>query len=270
MNRFRALAPSPLRLVVDDVDGVRPAARAAPLLAALVALAGSGACRFGEAAFTSTIDDAAFDPGGTVFTTLDGHDANLVEDDDPRVAVAMTWVVFDAAGDLSDLDGAALASMAHEMSLRDALTIVFDHQGVVDSGAQFSVVHEGDTVVSSGNGDDVLGGVDFRLHLAPERLDASSTYADIAPLGSRRTLEVTVDDADFGDAAPVVAGSVTLTFEAIAGRDAGNAREGRIEGTFRAPLVGEAIAEKNAALLDGAIDGDGVLALPLPARGGSL
>jgi hypothetical protein len=279
MNRFRAPAPSSLPLVVDNGARAARAARVVRVvrvvpelmaLVALLAVAGASGCRFGEAAFTSTFDDAAFDPGGTVFSTLDAHDANLVEDTDPRVAVAMTWVVFDAQGDLSDLDGAALASMAHEMSLRDALTISFDHQGVVDEGAQFSVVREGDTVVATGDGDDVLGGVDFRLHLAPERLEASSTYAGLKPFGSRRTLEVTIDDADFGDAAPVVAGSVTLTFEAIAGRDAGNAREGRFEGTFRAPLVGEASAEKNAALLAGAVDGDGVLALPLPARGASL
>jgi hypothetical protein len=270
MNRSRAPAPSTPRLVVDASGD---AARIAPLVGALgllVALGGASGCRFGEAAFTSTFDDKAFDPGGTVFSMLDARDEDLVEEDDPRVAVAMTWVVFDPAGDLSDLDGAALASMAHEMSLRDALTIVFDRQGVVDAGTGFSVVREGDAIVSSGDGDDVLSGVDFRLHLAPERLDASSTYADIAPFGSRRTLEVTIDDADFGASDPVVAGSVTLTFEAIAGRDAGNAREGRFEGTFRAPVVGEAVAEKNAALLAGAVDGAGVLALPLPPRGASL
>jgi hypothetical protein len=269
MNRSSAAASSFLRFVVAVVvraDVVRKAGVAV----ALGALATAGGCRFGEASFTSTFDDATFDPGGTVFSTLDARDENLVEDDDPRVAVAMTWVVFDAQGDLSDLDGAALASMSHEMSLRDALTIVFDHQGTVDRDAQFSVVHEGDDVVAAGDGDDVQGGLDFALHLAPERLDASSTYAGIAPFGSRRTLEVTIDDADFGDVDPVVAGHVTLSFDAIDGRDAGNAREGRFEGTFIAPLVNEAVAEKNAALLDGATDGDGVLALPLPARGASL
>jgi hypothetical protein len=237
------------------------------LLATVVAVAG---CRFGEAAFTTTFDDVVFDPGGTVFAMLDERDADLVEDDDPRVAVAMTWVVFDAAGDLSDLDGAALASVSHEMAQRDALTIVFEHQGVVDDGARFSVVREGDSVVAAGDGEDVLPGVDFRLHLAPERLDASSTYAGIVPFGSRRTLEVTLDEAAFDDAEPVVAGSVTLTFEAMAGRDAGNAREGSFRGTFRAPVVAERLAEQNAALLAGALDGDGVLALPLPPRGAPL
>jgi hypothetical protein len=262
MNPFRASAPTPFHAVAAHVGR---SGLLAGTLAVLCAVPVVGGCRFGEAAFSSTFDDATFDPGGTVFSMLDARDEDLNEDDDPRVAVAMTWVVFDAQGDLSDLDGAALASMAHEMSLRDALTIVFDHQGVVDEGAEFSVVREGDAIASAG--DEVTGGVDFRLHFGPERLDASSTYADIAPFGSRRTLEVTIDDADFGDAAPVVAGSVTLTFEAISGRDAGNAREGRFEGTFRAPLVNEPVAEKNAALLSGAQGGDGVLALPLPPRG---
>lgn len=248
-----------------------PRARAlAPLLAPslLVAMLGTG-CRFGEASFSTTFDDVGFDPGGTVFSMLDARDANLVEDADPRVAVAMTWVVFDAQGDLSDLDGAALAGMAHEMSLRDALTLVFDRQGAVDEGARFVVVREGDDVVASGDGD-ALAGLDFALHLAPERLDASSTFADIAPFGSRRTLDLTIDVASFADAAPVIAGTLRLTFDAIEGRDPGNAREGTFTGAFRAPLVGEVVAEKNAALLQGALDGDGVLALPLPPRGEAL
>ncbi len=230
-----------------------------------LALAAAG-CRFGEASFTTTFDDVGFDPGGTVFATLDARDAALVEDPDPRVAVAMTWVVFDPQADLSDLDGAALASMAHEMSLRDALTLVFDRQGAVDEGARFVVVREGDDVVAEG-GDDAEGGLDFRLHLAPERLDATSTFAALAPFGSRRTLELTIDAASFLDAAPVVAGTLTLTFDAIDGRDPGNAREGSFTGSFRAPVVAEAVAEKNTALLAGALDGDGVLALPLPPRG---
>ncbi|MBM4280994.1 MAG: hypothetical protein FJ137_09605 [Deltaproteobacteria bacterium] len=236
---------------------------------AVVTVGGSG-CRFGEAAFSTSFDDVGFDPGGTVFATLDGRDQNLVEDGDPRVAVAMTWVVFDPAGDLSDLDGAALSSMAHEMAVRDALTLVFANQGEVDPGARFLVVREGGAIVQSGDGDDVLPGLDFRLHVAPERLDAGSTYAGIAPFGSRRTLEVTIDEATFGDTDPVVAGELTLTFDAIAGRDAGDAREGSISGAFRAPLVVEAVAEKNAALLAGAQGSDAVLALPLPPRGEPL
>jgi hypothetical protein len=225
------------------------------------------ACHFGEASFTSTIEGVSFSPGGTVFSLLDEYDQNLVAEEDPRVAIAMTWVVFDAAGELSDLDGAALASMAHEMSVRDALTLVFEHQGVVDADARFSVVREGNDIVDEGDADDIQGGVDFRLHLTPERLTSSSTYAEVAPLGSRRTLEVSIAEASFADAEPVVAGEVSLTIEAVEGRDPGNAREGVLSGTFRAPLVGEPVAEKNLALLNGAIDGTFVLGLPLPPRG---
>jgi hypothetical protein len=190
-------------------------------------------------------------------------------DDDPRVALGMTWVIFDAGGDLSDLDGAALASMAHEMALRDALTIVFDHESEVGSGEEFAVTREGDDVVATDDlDDDVQTGVDFTLHLAPERLSADSTYEEMRPLGSRQRLDVRIAAAAFDDADPVVAGELTLTFAAVAGRDPENAREGTIAGSFRAPLVGEAIAEKNTALLAGALDdrGDGVLALPLAPR----
>lgn len=221
-------------------------------------------CRFGEAVFTTDIDQLTFDPGGTVFSYLDEHDAALEVDTDPRVAVAMTWIVFDPSSDISDRDGATLAAMAHEMELRDALTIVFSRQGTVDNKATFSVTKEGDDVVAgSGAGDEI----DFHLHLAPERLSSSSSYQELLPLGSRQTLEVTIDAANFNDAAPVIVGSVKLTVETVTGRDIGKARKGVIEGTFVAPLVAERTAEKNLAVLDAAANLD-VLGLPLPARSG--
>ena len=231
------------------------AQRLSPLLL-LVLL--SGGCRFGAAEFGTDLDDVVFDPSGTVFSYLDARDNDLVEDTDPRVAVALTWIVFDPASDLSDKDGASLAAMAHEMELRDALSIVFDHQGSVDKGEVFTVTKEGDAIV----GGDRL---DFRLHLAPERLYSNSSYEEIVPLGSRRTLQVTIDEASFNEPTPIVAGTVTLTIEAIEGRDIGKARNATIEGFFVAPLVVERTAEKNLALLEAAADLD-VLALPLPPR----
>jgi len=228
---------------------------ASVLLLSVSALSG---CRFGESAFSTNVDALAFDPSGTVFSYLDAHDADLAEDTDPRVAVAMTWIVFDPGSDLSDHDGASLVGMAHEMELRDALSIVFDHQSAVDTDAVLTVSKEGDDIVDG-------EGLDFHLHLAPERLSSTSSYEEIVPLGSRRTLEVTVDAATFNDASPVVAGRVKLTIEAIEGRDIGKAREATIEGAFFAPLVAERTAEKNLALLEAAADLE-VLALPLPPR----
>ena len=102
------------------------------------------------------------------------------------------------------------------------------------------------------------------LGCAPERLDAGSTYAEVVPLGSRRTLDVTVDSVSFTDADAGVSGTLTLTFEAVAGRDPGIAREGTITGSFRAPLVEERTAEKNLALLQAQSP---VLPLPLAGRG---
>jgi hypothetical protein len=225
---------------------------------AVGALASSG-CRFGSAAFSSTIDEVGFDAGGTVFSYLDERDANLAVDTDPRVAVSMSWIVFNPAGDLSDVDGASLASMAHELEVRDTLSLVFAHQGDVDADATFSVVKEGDDIVEGDS-------LDFTLHFAPERLSSASSYEELVPLGSRRSLEVTIDDARFAEGDAVVAGHFTLDVEAIAGRDIGKAREGSIEGSFVAPLVQERVAEKNLALLNAAAATDGVLGLPLPAR----
>ncbi len=217
------------------------------------ALATTMGCRFGEAHFTTSFDGVGFDPGGTVFAYLDERDANLVEDTDPRVVVAMTWIVFDPQSDLNDLDGAALSAMSHEMAVRDTLVLVFPRQGAVDDGEKFTSVRDGDVVT---------GDVEARVHLAPERLDASSTFEQIAPFASRQNVKVSIDSAGFGDAAGVVAGDVTVEFEAVEGRDVGKAKEGDIEGAFRAPLVEEAIAEANLALLDD----NGLLGLPLGAR----
>lgn len=219
----------------------------------LLALAG---CRFGEAQFSTSFADVGFDPGGTVFSYVDGRDAALAETSDPPVAVAMTWIVFDPSSDLSDVDGASLFGMSHEMSLRDALAIVFPRQGALDAGESFSATTEGEVVVD--------GDLDFALHLAPERLDAASTYADVVPFGSRRTLEVELDAVSFADADAGLSGTLTLTFDAVEGLDPGNARKGSIEGRFRAPLVAERTAEKNLALLR---EQTPVLPLPLADRG---
>jgi hypothetical protein len=223
----------------------------------IIALTASG-CRFGQATFESSLDEVGFDAGGTVFSYLDERDANLAVDTDPRVAVSMSWIVFNPAGDLSDVDGAQLASMAHELEVRDTLSLVFANQGDVDADATFSVVKEGDAIVEGDS-------VDFFVHFAPERLTSSSSYEELVPLGSRKSLEVTIDEARFGDGDPVVAGHFTLDVEAIAGRDIGKANEGSIEGTFIAPLVQERVAEKNLALLNAAASTD-VLGLPLAAR----
>jgi hypothetical protein len=214
-------------------------------------------CRFGEARFETSFDDVGFDPGGTVFSYVDARDAALAEDTDPPVAVAMTWIVFDAAGDLSDFDGASLFAMAHEMSQRDALALIFERQGALNPGETFSVTKLGDEVVEG-------GGVDFALHLTPERLDASSTYSEIRPFGSRQTLEVTLDAVSFDDADAGLSGTVELTFEGVEGTDIGAARKGSFTGTFRAPLVAEPTAEKNLALLQKNVP---VLPLPLAGRG---
>ena len=96
-------------------------------------------CRFGEASFETSFDDVAFDAGGTVFSYADSRDAALTVNDDPPVAIAMTWIVFDPKSDLSDFDGASLFAMAHEMAVRDALAIVFDRQGAIEDGSTFSI-----------------------------------------------------------------------------------------------------------------------------------
>lgn len=211
-------------------------------------------CRFGAAAFEGDLGGRSFDPGGTVFSYVDGRDDNLVENARPRVVVVMTWVVFDPEGDLNDLQGSELEDLAHELRLRDALALVFDDQGDVVPGATFeSVVVGGE---ETGNGK-----LSARVHLAPERLGPSSSYEGFQPFGSTRTVTVTLDEASFLEGKAGLFGRVILEVERSA-QDPGDARIGRVEGRFSAPLVKERVAEHNLALL--AVDD--LLGLPLSPR----
>ncbi len=222
-------------------------------LAAVVVVALTG-CRFGDAHFDSTVSGRAFDPAGTVFSYVDATDDNLVVDQNPRLAVSMTWIIFDPNSDLNDLDGSALADYSHELKLRDALALVWDKQGDVKAGATFKSVVVGDEEQGDGT-------FTTRVHLAPERISGQSTYGDIKPFASQRTTDVTVTAADFTLDQPVVSADVTISF-ARSATDPGDVREGTFTGSFSAPLVGERAAEQNLALLD-VFD---VLGLPLAPR----
>jgi hypothetical protein len=213
-------------------------------------------CRTGDASFSSTLEGRAFEPGGTVFSYLDAHDENLLEDDDPRVVVAMTWVIFDPTSDLNDLEGSALEDMKHELVLRDAVSLVFDAQKDVDAGSEFQATLAGNDVTDA-------DGVTPRLHFAPERLSADSTYAELAPIASKRTVKIAITAASFGEDVPVLEGTMSVKIEAT-DADPGDALEGTLEGTFIAPLVTEPTAEQNLALLDVQAE----LGLPLVAGGG--
>lgn len=226
-----------------------------PLLL-LALLASSTACRFGEARFESTLTGRAFDPAGTVFSYIDQHNDDLVSEDNPRVVVASTWIIFDPKGDLNDLEGSALADYSHELKLRDALSLVFDQQSTLAADATFKSVVRGGA--ERGNGEMLTN-----IHLAPERLDGSSTYQDIIPLASERTVDVTITAATFAEADPAIAGDISISY-ARTEDDPGTVREGVFFGTFTAPVVVERTAEQNLALLDV----NDVLGLPLAPRQG--
>ncbi|HEY4220947.1 MAG TPA: hypothetical protein VGO62_06380 [Myxococcota bacterium] len=223
-------------------------------LALVLVVAASGGCRFGDAQFQSTVTGRQFDPAGTVFTYVDATDDNLVVEKNPRVAVAMTWIIFDPNSDLNDLDGSSLADYSHELKLRDAMSLVFDQQGALTAGAGFI-----STVV--GGEEQGSGQMTSFLHLEPERVNGQSTYAAVIPFASKRTTNVTVTSIDFSIAQPVLAADVSITF-ARSDTDPGNAREGAFTGSFQAPVVGERVAEENLSLLNV----HDVLGLPLGPR----
>jgi hypothetical protein len=222
------------------------------LTAALLTLL-AGGCRFGEASFDGDIDGRPFVPGGTTFGYVDERDDNLNAKDPAPVAVAMTWIAFDPSSDLNDLPGAELENWRHELRLRDALSLVFTDSSEVTPGATFTSEVEGGNEVGDGS-------LIARLHLAPERLTAASTYAEFTPFGARRVVDIELDEARLLEDGPVLAGTVTVTIDK-ADTDPDEVRTGELQGRFRAPLVSERTAEQNLSLLVV----DDILGLPLDA-----
>jgi hypothetical protein len=223
------------------------------LLLALVLLAASG-CRYGQASFDGTLGERAFDPGGTVFGYVDERDDNLLDRDPAPVVVAMTWLTFNPASDLNDLEGSELEDWRHELRLRDAVGIVFSDMDDVVPNADFTFESVGGTVLSDGS-------MSARIHLAPERLSATSSYDAFKPFGSRRLVSVGLETARLLEDGPELSGSIVVEVQA-ADTDPEGVLTGRVEGRFYAPLVSERIAERNLSLLAA---GD-VLGLPLPAE----
>jgi hypothetical protein len=217
-------------------------------------LAPTAGCQWGSAGFVGDLGGRTFDPAGTVFSYLDGRDDNLVEDDRPRAVVFMTWLIFNPAGDLNDLEGAELEDYRHEMALRDAMAIVFDDAAVLLPGDRL----ESNIVDGVEESTD---GVQVRLHFAPERLNAFTTYADFKPFGSERQAVVRLSTVGLEPPVSAIDGSVTITI-GLSDSDPAEALTGTLEGTFSAPLVDERVAEHNLALLES----EPLLGVPLDPR----
>jgi hypothetical protein len=219
-----------------------------------VALAPTAGCQWGSAGFVGDVGGLTFDPAGTVFAYVDRRDDNLVEDTRPRAVVFMTWLIFNPAGDLNDLEGAELEDYRHEMKLRDAVAIVFDDAAALAPGDRL----ESNIV---GGVEQAADGVEVRLHFAPERLNAFTTYDAFAPFGSERQAIVRLNTVGLQPPVSSIDGTVDITI-ALGDNDPEGARTGTLQGTFSAPLVDERVAEHNLALLQS----EPLLGVPLAPR----
>lgn len=222
-------------------------------IAGLMLALATSACRFGEASFRGEVENAQFDPGGTVFAYIDAFDDNFVEYTTPRIVVFMSWLAFDPERDLRDRSGTELENLRHELSLRDAMSLVFSDPDVMNVNADFT----SETV------DGVLldqGSMQARLHFAPERLQADSSFEDLKPWGQRRSVAVELSAADL-DTGGVVSGTLRIRVERTE-NDPADASIGEFEGSFVAPLVQERVAEQNLAVLAA----EPWVGLPLPPQ----
>jgi hypothetical protein len=220
----------------------------------LILLLGGAGCQMGAASFSGDLGGGRdFDPNGTVFTYVDGHDENYNSLSRPSVVVFMTWLIFNPNGDLNDLQGATLEDYRHELRLRDALSLVFADQTTVTEGTSFTSITEGTEEVGAGD-------MQAYVYLRPERLTMASTYSNFSPFGSRRQVTVDITQAGFVEGGvQMIAGDISIAIDRLE-NDPAETRTGQVEGTFLAPLVDERKAEQNLSLLSV----DDILGVPLP------
>jgi hypothetical protein len=211
------------------------------LIFCLCIIAVSG-CQFGEAHFESDpSSQKSFRPTGTVFAYIDAHDPQLQIRDNPRLHIIMSWLVFNPNDDLSTIQGSRLEDMRHEILLRDLMTMHFYPSTEATKGSQL------ESIVSHA---DILSDGRFVAHVlpAPEILDEDDSFNNYAPLGSLRSVEISIDAAGFNPNQSIVTGRLTIDIQPDIA-DPENALSRVWTGAFSAPVIEERLAEKNISIL---------------------
>ena len=204
------------------------------------------ACQFGEASFEKDPNSQkSFSPNGTVFAYVDAYDEDLKIRENPCMHIIMSWLVFNPNDDLASLPGSRLEDMRHEIQLRDLMTMHFFPNTEATKGSQLESVLEESTVLSDGR---------FLAHVMPEPeiLDQSATFDDFVPMGSLRSVEISIDDAGFTPNQSTISGRLAIDIQRTI-NDPEDALIRTWSGAFAAPVIEERLAEKNVAIL-GLID----------------
>ena len=207
---------------------------------ALVALLGG--CQFGEASFEKDPESQkAFSPNGTVFAYVDAYDDDLKLRANPRMHIIMSWLVFNPNDDLSTLPGSRLEDMRHEIQLRDLMTMHFYPNTEATKGSTLESVLDETFIVSDGR---------FIAHVqpAPELLDESANFDDYVPMGSLRSVEISIDESGFVPNQSVVSGRLAIDIQRTVS-DPDEAITRTWTGAFAAPIIEERLAEKNVEIL---------------------
>ena len=200
------------------------------------------ACQFGEAHFEADPDSQkSFQPTGTVFAYVDAHDPQLQTRSNPRLHIVMSWLVFNPNDDLSTISGSQLEDMRHEIQLRDLMTMHFYPSTEATKGSQLESILSNAEILSDGR---------FVAHVlpAPDVLNENDSYNNFEPLGSLRSVEISIDDAGFNPNQSIVTGRLTIDITPDIA-DPQNAVSRVWTGSFSAPVIEERLAEKNISIL---------------------
>jgi hypothetical protein len=228
---------------------------------ALVTAAGAG-CVGGSGQFSGAINGSFFEPTGTVFAFPDN--LTPVPDIQPRDKARMVLVgvysFFDPAQDQSTLSGSDLAELKHEIETNDWIVLEWKDKSQAERGRTYKayVLRDDEDnlfrVQDASMATEATAGFAARVRFRRPPLNRNSPYRcpfpappflcdGYRPLGSRITVETTLDSVSFNNGGSTNA-SVVIKVEKRDG-DPSDAQEGTFRGTLSAVGVSERVAETN-------------------------
>jgi hypothetical protein len=188
---------------------------------------------------------------GAALAWIDTSDAALHSFESARLQILLTGLDFTPSDDLLSLTGSGLADLQLRFATHDALGFLIPDAARAsgDQRLEFTVVPNGSTCPTLNSA--ALGSEPTAcLRVGPEPLPESAGFESFHATGRQATVVLQLD-AGTRATGETVSGTVTLTISKHEA-DNENALTGVIEGRFSTTLLGERLAERNVALLQGA------------------
>ncbi|MBI5494410.1 MAG: hypothetical protein HY904_05235 [Deltaproteobacteria bacterium] len=235
------------------------------LVGCVVAVGSAAACG-GISLFTGRINNAFYEPTGTLFAWGDqlSPAPQLASNPQTRFVVGGVYAYFDPAQDQAGaLNGSDRAELIQEIVQNDWLALQWANDNDVEPGKSFTAVllrttDEPFFRVPDPSSSDNTAGFTARVGFRRPATRRNASYKcptylppplcmPVRSFGSRARVEVSVNDANRGLSGNIRL-SVTVTVERT-DTDASDAITGTVRGNISASVVSERVAEANMATL---------------------